>query len=178
MHMNYRAIALSACLLATGCTDAWGPLCVAFCTDSTHVQRGYTEDRDVCRQLAELKAQNMAPDADPNAPASAADKAARAKLVSHFSDCMNSSAWAVPGSEDKKKDAAVAPPGNASGPTPPPPASPAVLEAQRKRAADCAFARQSADISIVAKKRAEACDLECKQQLDLAPGAPKPPACP
>lgn len=177
-------IALALALTLTGCNgDIWGPLCFAFCTDSTHVQRQYVDNRDQCRYLAELKTENMPPeknpDTDPSISGGAADKTNKVRMVGTFSECMNSTAWAVPGpaGEEKKAEAAAAntQPG---GLAPPPPAPASVQDAQRRRAAECAFARQSADASIIAKKRAEACDLECTQQLELAPGAPKPAACP
>jgi hypothetical protein len=98
-------------------------------------------------------------------------------MVGAFSECMNNTAWGVPGPAAAPAAAAPAA-AAANGPVLPQPAPASVQEAQRKRAADCAFARSNADSSIIAKKRAEACDLECKQQLELAPGAPKPAACP
>jgi hypothetical protein len=171
-----------ACALSA-CSDPYGPLCVAFCSDSTHLQRQYADHRDECRQLAELKLNTMpTPGSDAFDP-SPEDRAAKSRLVGMFSECMNTKAWAVPGpakddgKKDKEKEAALAASAAAGRLEIPAPAPAAVQDAERRRAADCAFARQSADASIIAKKRAEACEIECAQQRRLAPEAPKPAAC-
>lgn len=50
-------------------------------------------------------------------------------------------------------------------------------ESHKRRSAECAFARANRDVSVVSKKRAKACDLECSEMLRSAPEAPRPAAC-
>lgn len=164
-------------LLLTACSGS--ALCVAFCTDQTSTQQSYVQARDECRKLAELKV-GLSPDSgetDANL-----DRNAKNKLVGLFSDCMGPKGWAVPGPPEEKKSAATPlttpSPAAASG------TAPAMLPARTrspnysKRAAECAFARQAADSSVVSRKRAEACEIECREARKAAPEAPKPAACP
>ncbi len=168
---------LTVLLLTAACTDLAGPFCVAFCTNTTRIQRQYEDHRDECRELAELKMTNMQEDV----AGSSVDKTNKTRLVGMFSDCMNNKAWAVPSPDDKKKAEAAAqqqqqpqqPALEAIRPVPP-----QIIDEARQRSADCAFARQAADSSMIAKKRAQACDIECEQARRHAPEAPPSPACP
>lgn len=178
MHMRRLILPFSLLPLLSAC----GAACTFFCADTTYLQRQYVDNRDECRQLAELKLNTMPPPGSDGTAPVPNDKTAKTRLVAMFSECMNSKAWAVPSpasAEDKKKDAA--PLATAAGAPPkqevPSPAAARTVDAARQRTADCAFARQAADSSIVAKKRAEACDLECAQQRRLAPDMPKAAAC-
>lgn len=164
------AFASLLALMLGGCTTI---PCVIFCTDQTTLQAGYVEARDECREVAELKA-GMQPGSSSN---DTTDKAQKTKLVSLFSECMTAKGWSVPNpAEDKKKDTAAAPPPKVL-PLPLELPAPAPQQARNKRAAECAFARQAAESSVVAAKRAEACDIECRDLKRIAPEAPRPGAC-
>lgn len=175
-------------LMLAGCTDATGHLCTFFCTDTTQLQRTYVEGRDHCRQYAELKAEMMPQDmpVEPGVyhPPSTLSNATKTRLVGLFSECMNYEGWSIPGPDDKNKKAPEAPLAIAAAPAPRPEAmntarqSAQAQEEYTKRAAECAFARQSADVSIIARKRADACELECRQWQKYSPDAPRPAACP
>lgn len=168
-----RATALLASLMAlAGCKE----MCVAFCTDQTSIQHRYTDARDECRELAELRT-GMASNAN-------VSKDAKTQLVAQFSDCMGSKGWGVPGpGDDKDKKNATAgtvipaAPVEAIAVSPIAPPPQRVQEATDTRAAECAFARQAADSSVIARKRAQACDAECAEMRRIAPEAPTPAAC-
>ena len=103
------------------------------------------------------------------------DKSRKATLVSLFSQCMGNNGWTVPdGKGDGAKKADAAPPPNAAALV----AAKADEKTSLTRAAECAFARQSASVSSIAKLRSEACDLECAEALRVSPNAPRPPSCP
>lgn len=157
-------------MLLAGCGSSAGDACVAFCDDQTKIQRAYVKQRDECRQLAELKA-----GISPGSTGRVNDKNVKNKLITLFSDCMGTKGWTV---KDEKKETAPPPPSTkmAEGNPPPPPVKPQ-QDPRAARAADCAFARQAADSSTIARKRAAACDLECRDMLKLAPDAPRPAAC-
>lgn len=150
-----------------------------FCEDQTRIQGSYTGSRDKCREVAEMKASMQG--ITPNAQAS---KSQKTRLVDMFSNCMNNQGWAVPGPADEEEESTspaqpvVAPRITAAPAMPmtlPPP--PNAAEVSRKRAAECAFARQAANSSIIARKRAEACDIECAQAWRAKPDAAPSPAC-
>ncbi len=166
--------------------------CYAFCTDQTSVQDEYTEQRDHCRQYAQLKSEMASGNAE--------DKERKSQLISMFSDCMSRHGWTVPDGKDKSKDAAAgaavvagaagaaaaAGPAGAAGAGAAAPVAPAQDQAaaasEQKaflaRASECNFARQNATVSSNSAARAKACDLECDRRLKAAPDAPRPAACP
>jgi len=159
------------------------------CQDQTAIQNDYVEQRDRCRQYAQLKLDMaMRSSGEMN---SAPNRSAR--LITLFSDCMAANGWnttdlkaaapisplATPGTA--KQAQAAQPPANApaalAGQAPP--AAPVSDDrAAIARKAECTFARQSASVSRMAAARAKACDLECEQRLRLAPDAPRAAACP
>ena len=169
-----RLLFLMTALLAT---SGYRWRCYLACVDQTSTQNDYVEQRDYCREYAQLKIGMASRDGT----VSGDDKSRKASLVSLFSQCMGNNGWTVPdGKGDAPKAAAAA-----VAPGAPPPPSAAVLAAQKAedkanttRAVECAFARHSADVSTNAKLRADACDLECSEALRLSPNAPRPPSCP
>lgn len=166
---------LSIIFLATG----YRFRCWWMCQDQTAIQNGYVEERDRCRQYAQVKLDMAMRNSGEEDTATAR----KAKLVSLFSECMAENGW---NTTDIKPPGAT--PGGGGGP--PPPKNPtqgatteAAIDAAEERAAlsrasECAFARQSASASSIAAARAKACDLECDQRLKAAPDAPRPAACP
>ena len=149
--------------------------CYFFCVDQTSTQNDYVEQRDYCREYAQLKANMAMRDGAPEAD----DKSRKATLVSLFSTCMGKNGWTVPdgkgeGGGIKKADATITP----VIPTPTLASTKSEDKALLTRTAECAFARNSASISSNAKLRAEACDLECSEALRLSPNAPRPASCP
>src|SRR5947207_8685556 len=102
-----RITFLIAALLAT---SGYRFRCYLACVDQTGIQNDYVEQRDYCREYAQLKV-NMALK---EAGGDADDKAHKAMLVSLFSNCMGSNGWIVPDGKGEKKAEAVA--ANAPGP--------------------------------------------------------------
>jgi len=157
--------------------------CYLFCTDQTSTQEDYVEQRDTCRQYAQLKvAMDMH---DAGLPPE--DKTRKNHLVSLFSQCMGTNGWTVPdgkGEGSKKAEGAVAAAPAVNAAIAPPPSAVAVAQTKTEekaaitRASECAFARYSASTSSIAATRAQACDLECEHALRAAPGAPRPASCP
>ena len=154
-----------------------------FCTDMTSVQQDYVEQRDKCREYAQLKSD------------SAGDTPSEKRLVAAFSECMGKNGWTVPsGQEGETKPGnmpgfppvqtsptakgVAAPAVMATAPTPATPAPSADAQSYLKRASECAFARHSSAVSSNAAARAKACDIECAQRLKAMPEAPRPAACP
>lgn len=160
--------------------------CFMFCSDLTSLQRDYNDQRDQCRENAQLKVDT----------GTAGNSAGEKQLISLFSECMAKKGWVVPeGSEGKEKSgtmpgfppvqtAPAAKTGNMAGVaaapvvTAPNPSLSADQTAYLKRSSECAFARHSADVSSNAAARAKACDIECAQRLKSMPDAPRPAACP
>ncbi|MDE3016220.1 MAG: hypothetical protein KGI29_04780 [Pseudomonadota bacterium] len=185
-----RAIFLLVVFIST---SGFGFRCYWLCTDQTSVQDDYVEQRDRCREYAQLKYGAMTGDED----GGAADGQSRnATLVRLFSECMAEHGWTVPSGEgghaQTVQEAPVAPTTPLSSATTrlhersqftaaavaaPPPANVsdgAVLA----RTAECDFAREAASVSHIAAERAEACDLECAQALKANPNGRRPAACP
>lgn len=180
---------LSVALLASG----YKFRCWWMCQDQTAVQNDYVEQRDRCRQYAQLKLDMaMRSSGDKNTPQSR-----NARLISLFSDCMGQNGWNTTDLKTATPVSPLATPGTAAGKPPanapaalagqapetPPPAATAASTAQEDRAfiarkSECAFARQSASVSSLAATRARACDLECAERVKIAPDAPRPAACP
>ena len=161
-----RITLLIAALLAT---SGYRFRCYLACVDQTGTQNDYVEQRDYCREYAQLKV-NMSMREAPGGD----DRSRKATLVSLFSQCMGKNGWTVPdgkGDGSKKTEAEI-----------PSSTTLATAKADDKpnltRAAECAFARHSASVSSIAKTRALACDLECSEALRLSPNAPRPPSCP
>ncbi len=157
--------------------------CYFACTDQTSTQNDYVEQRDKCREYAQLKVDMSMREAGGNID----DRNRKSSLVSLFSQCMGNNGWTVPdgkGDGSKKVEApppaAAAPAALSSQAVAPPPV--AVTKAEEKslmtRNSECAFARHSASVSSLAATRAQACDLECEHALRAAPGAPRPASCP
>lgn len=165
--------------------------CFIICSENTTIQQDYTRKRDHCRELAELKADIRGNTSDDM-------EARKTQLVSIFSECMGQQGWAVPkpgADADKKGTITAGPLGSGLGrsasaannektqeaPLPSQPATEPTLteeeQAYRRRAAECAFARHAADISVVSRTRAEACDLECTDRLKHGALGVKPAAC-
>lgn len=185
----FRAIFLIGVLtLATG----YKFRCWAFCVDQTSTQNDYVEQRDRCRDYAQLKLDMAMRDSS-----TGDDKNRKATLVSLFSECMGKNGWTVPDGKDGKPKgenpgpvnavaagpAAVQPAaanGQMAAPIQAAPAAAAAAapdKAYMSRQAECAFARQAADSSSVSAARAKACDIECEQRILAEPDAPRPAAC-
>jgi len=159
-----RCLFLITALLAT---SGYRFRCYMACVDQTSTQNDYVEQRDYCREYAQLKVDMAMRDGAPEVD----DKSRKATLVSLFSTCMGKNGWTVPdgkGEGAAKKVDAAAPVTVAK-----PDDKPALT-----RNAECSFARSSASVSSNAKLRAEACDLECSEALRLSPNAPRPASCP
>jgi len=183
----FRVVFLFAVLMAT---SGYTFRCTWFCTDQTAIQNDYVEQRDRCRQDAQLKLDTDSAPLD--------DNARKAQLISSFSQCMAENGWTVPDAGKEKEKpftipgappvttAPIEPSKSASLPwqheaiAAPAPAQPNPVQdkASISRTSECAFARQAADVSSIAAARAKACDLECDQALKVAPEAPRPAACP
>jgi hypothetical protein len=172
--MAFVAVFLTFVLMAT---SGYVFRCNWMCTDQTSVQEDYVEQRDRCRKDAQLQVDTSSAALDENTK--------KAQLVSAFSRCMAENGWAVP--DSGKAATGAAPAAAATAVAVPAAAAPAAATTAAKaaeekatlsRASECAFARQSADVSSIAAARAKACDLECEQYLKAAPEAPRPAACP
>lgn len=156
--------------------------CYFACTDQTSTQNDYVEQRDHCREYAQLKVDMAMRESGMGMD----DRNRKSQLVSLFSQCMGNNGWTVPdgkGEGATRKADAPPPAANAiasQAATAAPPAAAAHSEekANITRASECAFARYSAAVSSNAATRAQACDLECEQALRAAPGAPRPASCP
>ena len=162
--------------------------CYVACTDQTSIQNDYVEQRDKCREYAQLKV-DMAMRETGSGPD---DRSRKNQLVSLFSQCMGNNGWIVPDGKGegspKKAEAAVAAPPSAAAPqqtanaAPVAAVTPVVNRGEEKatltRASECAFARYDASVSSNAAARAAACDIECENALKAAPGAPRPASCP
>jgi hypothetical protein len=158
--------------------------CYIACTDQTSTQNDYTEQRDKCREYAQLKV-----DMSMRETGNHDEKSRKSNLVSLFSQCMGNNGWIVPdgrGEGVKKVDAGAPPPAavtpQAATAAPPAAAAAAANKTEERahlmRASECAFARYHASVSGNAAARAQACDLECEHALRAAPGAPHPASCP
>lgn len=167
----FKAAFLVAVLIATS-----GFRCFLFCTDQTSIQSDYVEQRDRCRDYAQTKIDLAMHENNGE------EKNRKTQLVSLFSDCMAKNGWTVPNGKDEgsTKPAAGAPVAPAAPMTAPAVAATNAAEGKSalSRSAECAFARQNADVSSIAAARAKACDLECEQRRAAAPEAPNPAACP
>jgi hypothetical protein len=161
--------------------------CYFACVDQTGTQNDYVEQRDHCRELAQLKVDMAMKEANTGID----DKSRKAMLVTIFSQCMGTNGWTVPdGKGDGPKAVAGAVPAQQLTPvqnvvTTGAPVSVAAVSATKaeekaalQRSSECAFARQSASVSSIAAARAHACDLQCAQALKMAPSAPRPASCP
>jgi len=167
--------------------------CFIICSEETDIQNQYTEQRDKCREYAQLKV-----DTNLHSDVEGSDQSRKAQLISLFSECMGKNGWVVPSGHDDKEGAPVntaapvsptTPMGQAAAPTAfgqtptplPPPPTPAEVSAETqaflKRSSECAFARQNASTSANAEARAHACDIECAERLRSAPETPRPAAC-
>jgi hypothetical protein len=177
---------VSLLIAASLVTSGYRFRCYMFCNDQSTIQAEYVEQRDHCRQFAQLKAET-------SSPLGMDDKKAKSQLITLFSDCMARRGWAVPDGKDKALAAATGT-GNAPAAAGPAaqgvgasaagapqqnaaPANPAEDQAYIARASECNFARQNASVSSNAAARAKACDLECEHHLKAAPDAPRSPAC-
>lgn len=153
---------VSLLLVALLATSGYRWRCYLACTDQTSTQNDYIEVRDYCREFAQLKVPMFLKESGDED-----GKSRKSALVSLFSQCMCKNGWNVPdgksGEGCKKGDVAT---------------GVAMRYEDIYRAAECSFARSSADTSVIAKTRAEACDYECAEALRTAPGAPRPPSCP
>lgn len=167
--------------------------CYWLCTDQTGIQDDYVEQRDQCRQFAQLKYSTMIS----NGSGEAVTESRDAALVRLFSECMASHGWAVPSGVSERTDASRT---TSLAPTTPfgqrtttreersqkttttftavPPPATMDEKAALTRHAECDFARESAPVSHIAAQRAEACDLECANALKANPTGPLPAACP
>jgi hypothetical protein len=176
---------VSLLVAASLVTSGYRFRCYMFCNDQSTIQAEYVEQRDHCRQFAQLKAET-------STPLGMDDKKAKSQLITLFSDCMSRNGWAVPDGKDKAAIAtgtggnpaaagpAAAGVGASAAGAPqqsPTPVNEAENQSQIARASECNFARQNASVSSNAAARAKACDLECEHQLKAAPDAPRPPAC-
>lgn len=160
--------------------------CYMFCVDQTSTQNDYIEQRDRCRDYAELKVDM----ALRNIPGYTDGKTKKTQLVALFNECMANNGWNIAGEQKPPATSAattpVQPSPTTTNGTPATPAqavaAPVVKDYEDKaslsRSADCAFARHAAANSSNAAARAKACDLECAQRLKAAPDAPRPAACP
>ena len=173
-----RRLQIIFLITALALTSGYRWRCYVACTDQTSTQNDYVEQRDNCREYAQLKV-----DMAMRENGSLDDRSRKTQLVSLFSQCMGNNGWIVPdgkgeGGPKKVESAAVAP--NAA--SAPLVAAPAVSKSEEKatvtRASECAFARYSASFSSNAATRAAACDVECENALKAAPGAPRPASCP
>jgi hypothetical protein len=187
MHMSrFRLVLLLSVALMT---SGYKFRCWWMCQDQTAIQNDYVEQRDRCRQYAQLKLDMASRAAGDRNNA----QARNSRLISLFSDCMGQNGWnttdlkaappvsplATPGMPAKPPENATAALAGQAPAAPPPAATTAQDErAAITRKAECAFARQSASVSSLAATRARACDLECAERVKLAPDAPRPAACP
>lgn len=152
--------------------------CWWFCSEQTGIQTDYLNDREACRNYAQLRVETDTANTDV-----ATDKGRSSKLLAVFADCMADKGWTMP---EGKAAAAPAP---APAPTPAPAAplpanakSDAELlkeqnnaKAALMRTSECAFARHGAPYSTVSATRAQACDIECAEGRKLGK---EPAACP
>lgn len=165
--------------------------CYFACVDQTGTQNDYVEQRDHCRELAQLKVEMAMKEANQNGE----DASRKNTLVSLFSECMAANGWTVPDGKDPNRPNIAA--SNLNGGTITQPinavsaatlAKPGTI-AERKsfsqqeqayltRNAECAFARSNANVSSIQASRAKACDHQCAEGLRVAPSAPRPAACP
>lgn len=182
--MHWLRIAFMITVLAT--TSGYRFRCYFACVDQTGIQNDYVEQRDRCREYAQLKV-NMAMRESGGYPD---EKSRKTHLVTLFSQCMSTNGWIVPdgrgegpkGGAAAAAAAATAPISSAATAAPPSATQVAANKAEERaqmiRSSECAFARHQADVSSIARTRAHACDLECEEALRLSPGAPRPPSCP
>lgn len=100
-------------IVALTATSGYRFRCYIFCTDQTGIQDDYVEQRDRCREYAQLKL-DMAVRSMP--PGAEEDKSHKALLVSLFSQCMGNNGWSVPdGSKEGSKPGAAAQAAQATG---------------------------------------------------------------
>src|SRR6476619_5636952 len=97
--MPWLRIAFLVTALAV--TSGYRFRCYWFCIDQTGIQNDYVEQRDRCREYAELKL-DMAMRGGPQD-----EKTRKSKLVSLFSECMGNNGWTVPDGKDAKKSDAA-----------------------------------------------------------------------
>lgn len=173
MLKNYTPILLTAFFMLTGCGIY----------EFNDTQRQYVTARDSCRELAELRATTDMGRAFPTA-GERQTRNIKKELLEVFADCMKRQGWSVSGPTDggggggePPIDISVAPPRQAAYIPPEVINEQLVIERERKRAAECAYARQAADNSSRARAIAKACEIECKNRLEAAPDGPRPGAC-
>lgn len=163
---------LSVLLVASG----YKFRCWWACQDQTAIQNDYVEQRDRCRQYAQLKLDMGA------LGGGAGDKSRKERLVELFSDCMGNNGWNTTDIKGTKSPTAGQPPFAPDRSKEEAAIAASVAAAEERaaisRASECAFARQAASVSSMAAARARACDLECTNRLRAAPDAPRPAACP
>jgi hypothetical protein len=178
--------------------------CWWMCTDQTSTQNDYVEQRDRCREYAQLKLDMVMR----NKGLEQNEQNRKQQIIALFSDCMGHNGWTV--SDLKPGEGGRPPLESAGSPAPgagfmlmrqsqtsPRPAaaataapvvapmglSPEAAEAAAReraaisRSAECSFARYAASTSSIASARAKACDLECSERLKAIPDGPKPAAC-
>ncbi len=192
---------LSAFSLSDAVPDRLYLPCIITCNDNSRVQMDYTETRDQCREYAAKNGQNSstAQDNRTSLVALFSDCMQRAGWdVPGPNNTTTQLATAGPLGSGMMG-------GGSRGYTPPPPQQqPAQRYTQpvqapvqvadvrsfaqlspasgnnftADRSAECAFARQASDVSVVARQLAHECDLECTDALRDAPGSLRPPACP
>lgn len=195
----FRAVLLIAVIVLT---PGYRFRCYWACKDQTGIQNDYVEQRDRCREYAQLKLDM----AMRSVPQPHTDSTSKSQLVTLFSECMANNGWTVPSGREENNAAGIsagrlggygslAPPTVAAGavagaaaanpqslggqaPAPPPPAAQQDNRAFLSRTSECAFARHSASVSRIAAVRARACDIECDERLRAAPEGPRPAACP
>ena len=175
--MNYIKVAFLIATLAM--VSGYKFRCWAFCTDQTSTQHDYIEQRDKCRNYAQLKLDMSLR----NTPGYIDGKTKKGQLVSLFSECMANNGWTVPDGKAPGAPGGPATLQNAAVPATPAQATDDALadayreKASLSRSSECAFARHAALNSSIAAARARACDAECAQRLSAAPDAPRPAAC-
>lgn len=165
-----RRFKLVLLIAATIISSGYTFRCYWICTDQTGTQQDYVENRDQCRQYAQLKIDMAMQEAG-----ASDDKTRKELLVSLFSECMSRYGWSVPNGKGEGK------PGEKTAANEQALAAMAAAEENKAfmaRSTECAFARQAAGVSAISAARAQACDAECKDRLKAAPEAPRPAACP
>lgn len=153
--------------------------CWWMCQDQTAIQNDYVEQRNNCREYAQLKL-----DMSKNSSEADTDQSRKSKIIALFGECMAKNGWSMTSTSglDKPTGAQAQQAGKGAPGADDTAMSPEEAEAQKRaaisRSAECAFARQAASVSSISAARAKACDIECAQRLRLAPDAPRPAACP
>lgn len=158
--------------------------CWWMCQDQTAIQNDYIEQRDRCRDYAQLKLDlSLRNSGDMDN-----EQSRKARIIALFGECMANNGWSMTSTTGLDKLGGGGQQAQHAGPKqlqpgqarqdPTTAATAGDDRAAISRSAECAFARQAASVSSIAAARAKACDLECAQRLRLAPDAPRPAACP